>query len=381
MKITFLLLTIILCTNFCSHGQNLSTNNALSTPDTSKRKAKTETVITSRIEDSKGQTAFQNAQIFDSANQSELINVLVIVREIKTSLPLDKIQLKMKDAKSGKEFEPTFIPAENGFLIKVLPETIVNIYVTAKGYTDASANINDIKHDRRLTFELQKMKPSIVRIKVLNVADNQLISTSSVKIKSKNYGDYQVIKSENGIIDLLYDTPDAIEIVATAPGYNSVSMPLIIETAIAGKNYEAVLKLNQIAFEPAAIIPTKMTEKKVFDTFEKGKEVTLENIYFDQSSPVLRPESSSQLDHLVTILNQNPTIKIEIRGHTDNIGDFDLNVKLSRDRCQSVIDYLIQKGINASRLRALGRGPVDAIAPNHTEENRKRNRRVTFIVL
>jgi outer membrane protein OmpA-like peptidoglycan-associated protein len=87
------------------------------------------------------------------------------------------------------------------------------------------------------------------------------------------------------------------------------------------------------------------------------------------------------LDELLEVMKQNPAIRVEIRGHTDNVGDFELNVKLSRDRCQSVVDYLIQKGINANRLQTVGRGPVDAVAPNTTEENRKKNRRVEFIVL
>ncbi|MEZ4903607.1 MAG: OmpA family protein [Spirosomataceae bacterium] len=114
---------------------------------------------------------------------------------------------------------------------------------------------------------------------------------------------------------------------------------------------------------------------------EKGSVIALNNIYFDQSSPVLREESFPQLNELAVFLTQNPTMKIEIRGHTDNVGDFDLNVALSRERCQSVVEYLVQKGIDATRLQSVGRGPLDAVAPNTTEENRKKNRRVVFVVL
>ncbi len=120
---------------------------------------------------------------------------------------------------------------------------------------------------------------------------------------------------------------------------------------------------------------------KPLSKLEKGKPITLPNIYFDQSSPVLRPESYPELNQLHDALNENPALQIEIRGHTDNQGDFDLNVKLSRDRCQAIVDYLVKKGIANNRLKAVGRGPIDAIAPNNNEENRKKNRRVEFVVL
>ncbi|MFN8344226.1 MAG: OmpA family protein [Spirosomataceae bacterium] len=180
---------------------------------------------------------------------------------------------------------------------------------------------------------------------------------------------------------------------ASAAGYSSVNKSLSVETALNGKTYEFVAKLERATAPPAPVAVTppstpaapssaeKTVETKTFGTLEKGKAITLNNIYFDQSSPVLRETSSKQLDELLDVMKQNPSIRVEIRGHTDNAGDFDLNVKLSRERCQSVADYLIQKGINAGRLQTVGRGPVDPVAPNTTEENRKKNRRVEFIVL
>ncbi|MEZ4903608.1 MAG: hypothetical protein R2822_18520 [Spirosomataceae bacterium] len=90
------------------------------------------------------------------------------------------------------------ISLPSGFSIKVLPETTVNIYVTAPGYTDASANINDIKHDRVLAFEFAENKPSVVKIKVENVADNQPIENGTIKIQSKNTAQPQIIAWTKG---------------------------------------------------------------------------------------------------------------------------------------------------------------------------------------
>ncbi|SOE22285.1 WD40-like Beta Propeller Repeat [Spirosomataceae bacterium TFI 002] len=122
-------------------------------------------------------------------------------------------------------------------------------------------------------------------------------------------------------------------------------------------------------------------QSEAFGEIKKGKKITLENIYFDQSSPVLREESFEQLDELVKILKENNSVKIEVRGHTDNEGDFYLNVKLSKERCESVIKYLTSKGIHENRLTAVGRGPIEPISSNENEESRKKNRRVEFMVL
>lgn len=134
---------------------------------------------------------------------------------------------------------------------------------------------------------------------------------------------------------------------------------------------------------PASSVASSPTviESKTFGKIEKGKAIILKNIYFDQSSPVLRTDSYPELDALAEVMNQNPSIRIEIKGHTDNVGDFDLNVKLSKERCQSVEAYLIQKGITKERLQSVGRGSLDPIAPNTSEENKKKNRRVEFTVL
>lgn len=84
--------------------------------------------------------------------------------------------------------------------------------------------------------------------------------------------------------------------------------------------------------------------------------ITVENIFFDFASAKLRPESIVALDKLVETLNDNATITIELSSHTDFRGNDDFNMKLSQDRAQSVVDYLISKGINSNRLVAKGYG-------------------------
>jgi peptidoglycan-associated lipoprotein len=87
-----------------------------------------------------------------------------------------------------------------------------------------------------------------------------------------------------------------------------------------------------------------------------AKAVELENILYDFGKFTLRPESEASLDNLVEVLNDNPTINIEIASHSDSRGDSTFNVQLSQKRAQAVVDYLVKKGIDASRLMAKGYG-------------------------
>jgi outer membrane protein OmpA-like peptidoglycan-associated protein len=108
--------------------------------------------------------------------------------------------------------------------------------------------------------------------------------------------------------------------------------------------------------------------------------VVLNHIFFDQSKSELKPESFDELHKLVNTLNKYPQMKITVTGHTDNVGDFYLNVQLSKDRAKAVADYLAGKGIEENRIEYKGMGGLYPMAPNTTEENKTKNRRVEFAV-
>jgi len=113
---------------------------------------------------------------------------------------------------------------------------------------------------------------------------------------------------------------------------------------------------------------------------EIGKSITLQNVFFERSKADLLPDSHAELDRLVKVLSDNPQLKIELLGHTDNVGDPALNIKLSEDRVTTIKNYLISKNISAKRLSGKGYGGSKPIASNATEETRKLNRRVEFII-
>lgn len=107
---------------------------------------------------------------------------------------------------------------------------------------------------------------------------------------------------------------------------------------------------------------------------------TLKNIQFETNAATLQPVSLIELDKLLQLMNDNPTIKVQINGHTDNTGTEAHNNQLSLDRAKSVADYLISKGIDAKRLTWKGFGSTKPIADNNTEEGKALNRRTEFVI-
>jgi outer membrane protein OmpA-like peptidoglycan-associated protein len=114
---------------------------------------------------------------------------------------------------------------------------------------------------------------------------------------------------------------------------------------------------------------------------EKGAKVVLNNIFFETGKATLSPESRLELDKAFDLMKKNPSMVIEVGGHTDNVGDDNSNMKLSHDRSRSVREYLVKAGIAPTRIQAKGYGESSPIASNDTEEGRRANRRTEFIIL
>ncbi len=113
----------------------------------------------------------------------------------------------------------------------------------------------------------------------------------------------------------------------------------------------------------------------------KTKPMILKNVFFDTGSANLKPESRDELMRLRDMLQENPNMKIQLNGHTDNTGSQAKNQTLSENRAAAVLQFLVQNGINASRLTAHGFGDTSPIDTNDTDSGRKNNRRTEFLIL
>ena len=109
---------------------------------------------------------------------------------------------------------------------------------------------------------------------------------------------------------------------------------------------------------------------------KKDATVILNNIYFDFNSYELRPDSQAEIEKIVHFLDKNPQLKLEIQGHTDNVGQDSYNKQLSMNRAEAVYNGLISSGISSERITFKGFGSLQPIANNSSEEGRQKNRRI-----
>ena len=164
---------------------------------------------------------------------------------------------------------------------------------------------------------------------------------------------------------------------------NSATGKFII-TLVSGKNYGIAVKAKGYLFHSENFdIPTGSADNLVNTTIELkniavGSKIALRNIFFDLGKATLRAESNAELDRLVKLMKDVPTLKVEISGHTDNSGSATLNQTLSQQRADAVVTYIVNKGIPAARLTAKGYGSTKPIASNSSDDGKQQNRRTEF---
>jgi flagellar motor protein MotB len=182
------------------------------------------------------------------------------------------------------------------------------------------------------------------------------------------------------VLDNLTGKPVGVYNSNSSTGKYTIILP-------AGKNYGISIEAPGFLFYSKNIdIPFLNHYLEILDTvcmeqIRIGKKIVLRNVFFDLDKATLRPESESELERLHEILVKNPHIKIQILGHTDSDGSDEHNLKLSDARAKAVVDYMIKKGVDVSRMKYHGYGESKPVAPNDTPENKQLNRRTEFEIL
>ena len=189
--------------------------------------------------------------------------------------------------------------------------------------------------------------PLNARIELYNVVTNELVSfVNSDSIT----GEYLMVLTQGSEYGLFVNKKDYV--------FQSLNF-----------NYE-----SEINIEPVVV--------NVFlDRVTVGAISVLKNIFFEFDKYDLQDKSKTELEKMVRFLTENPLMKIEIGGHTDNDGSPAYNLKLSQNRAQSVASYLVQYGIDIKRISQKGYGADRPIQPNDSEENKQANRRIEFKIL
>ena len=122
----------------------------------------------------------------------------------------------------------------------------------------------------------------------------------------------------------------------------------------------------------------EITANEMLDALNKDGYIAL-NILFETGKSAIQEESLPIVDQIFELMKSNSALKISIEGHTDNVGDAASNKKLSNDRAKAVMDALIAKGIDKTRISFVGWGQEKPVADNRTEEGRAKNRRVEIV--
>ena len=147
----------------------------------------------------------------------------------------------------------------------------------------------------------------------------------------------------------------------------------------------AVLQGAYYYIDDVSVTPVGPTTQNVakhnMPTPKTGEVKTLHGIFFATGKSDIMPQSYNALQHLLELLRQHPDVHIELRGHTDNQGTADFNMRLSLARAEAVANYLIERGINAQRLSTQGFGKTMPIDSNDTPEGRSKTRRVEYQVI
>jgi len=183
---------------------------------------------------------------------------------------------------------------------------------------------------------------------------------------------------------------EIIDLQKNIPVYQDYSDAVrgdFLATLTSGKNYGLNISKSGYLFYSENFSLIGHETKNPFNItvflqpIEIGNKVILNNIFFDTNKFDLKPESVAELQKLVEFLNVNPTVHIEISGHTDNVGNDQLNQTLSENRAKAVYQYLISSQVNPARLVYKGYGKTQPIAPNTTDEGRQKNRRTEFMII
>ncbi|MBN2521177.1 MAG: OmpA family protein, partial [Bacteroidales bacterium] len=158
-------------------------------------------------------------------------------------------------------------------------------------------------------------------------------------------------------------------------------------TLLAGKSYgisvsaEGYLFYSEYFDIPDTAKFEEIEKEILLSPIKEGGKLVLKNIFFEFGKSTLREESFVELGFAVKVFKENPNMRVEISGHTDNVGGYQENINLSTDRAKSVLKYLVDNGIDPARLEYKGYGYDEPIASNDTEEGRQQNRRVEFKIL
>ncbi len=259
-----------------------------------------------------------------------------------------------------------------------------SLFVTLNG--EEAFVASDVDHAKSIDYKDQVVEDNIDLFKFVLQKKYRPVPTTYIQLNFKDGALDQGIKPNILLLD--YESNDTIY-SGKPTDENTVLLCLPMNSSYALsaelENYQPYFE----RFEPQTDYwPNDPLYKTVNmwqvvkeDTARTFSPVVLKNVLFESNSSTLLEQSFSELNKLVVFLKENPTLHIEIRGHTDNVGEQSDNKRLSENRAKAVYDFLLESGTQANRLHYIGLGETIPIASNDSEQGRALNRRTEFIII
>ena len=333
-------------------------------------------------------------EVFLSKNEDPTRTIAFVAQDAFTKTNIGaKFRLKEGSVGSGSSTPTATVTTDKypefGTELKI--NQSYQLEVTAEGYKEYAGPFTLTQKEAESiavrTIPLQPLSYQ-VSFTVIDASTMQGLTPSAFEVREE--GQTATIRAEGAMPQLRLMPGKRYEVRVVSAGYETFERTLAFDTPQSLQDLKKSILLSPVVARSVASVADKpspvsttpaVRDESVFDNLKVGESIRLDNVYFDQSSYILRPESYPQLDKLVKTLKQNPRLKIEIAGHTDNVGDARLNQFLSENRAKVISSYLVNKGIREQRLIWRGYGQTKPVAENDTEENKAQNRRVEFVVL
>jgi OmpA-OmpF porin, OOP family len=241
-----------------------------------------------------------------------------------------------------------------------------------------------IVENQRTEFVPEQMLT--VKGKILDFDSNQPVQAKILCKTGDNQALYDsVVTSKTGYYEF-YVPNDLTTYVVRADGYDELEQSLDL-TKKAEKEivYDIYIEKPYVVDEPSELknessVASDVEKREDLEEIEEGK-LRLNNLYFETGKDEILVKSYDELNKLLNLMEENPSMKIRVEGHTDNRGDAPKNKILSLDRAMAVRNYLVSKGIESDRIEFTGYGDTKPLNDNLNEADRHKNRRVEIVIL
>lgn len=249
-----------------------------------------------------------------------------------------------------------------------------------------------VKTDANGYFHIDSIPTGVASVEVSAESFVPAISTVQIEVNKTATLDFMlkttIVKGQfvGQVMDRKTDEPLAAEVRfpdTNIPTIKTDPATGVFKAEIPAGTYAIIVSAEGYIEQPSPLVITEdQATQKEFKLVKKGMTFTLRGIYFDYDKATLKPESYPVLDEAAKILKENPSIRVEIQGHTDSDGSDAYNQRLSEARAASVVNYFVMSHqIDPRRLVSRGYGESMPIASNATEAGKALNRRVEFVIL